>query len=181
MEPHWWHPGLLSCNSDASRPDTRPDAAMERGFGGNALHHYFYGEWTEEETERLDISTLELIAAGFLLLVAHMAGVTRVRMIMRCDNEAACRVVANHAATSVAMAEALLWFENVQRHVGVEVLLHHIAGVDNKIADDLSREERERAIVELRRLSGEEPQRWAIPDAWRDLSAIVATANRAAA
>ena len=181
VEPHWWHPGLLACNSDASRPDARPDAAMERGFGGNALHHYFYGEWTEEETERLDISTLELIAAGFLLLVAHMAGVTRVRMIMRCDNEAACRVVANHAATSVAMAEALLWFENVQRHVGVEVLLHHIAGVDNKIADDLSREERERAIVELRRLSGEEPQRWAIPDAWRDLSAIVATANRAAA
>ena len=61
------------------------------------------------------------------------------------------------------------------------MLLHHIAGVDNKIADDLSREERERAIAELRRLSGEEPQRWAIPDAWRDISAIVATANRAAA
>ena len=102
-------------------------------------------------------------------------------MVMRCDNEAACRVVADHAATSVAMAEALLWFESVQRHVGVEVLLHHIAGTDNTITDDLSRNERERAVKTLERLSGVQPQQWAVPDEWRDVSAIVAVAERAAA
>ena len=79
----------------------------------------------------MGISTLELIAAGFLLLIAHLSGVTHnKRMIMRRDNEAACRVVNDHVADSVAMAEALVWFEAVQQYVGVEVLLHHIAGKD---------------------------------------------------
>ena len=180
-DPVWWHPGLLGCNSDASRPDERADGGtIERGFGGNALHVYFFGAWTDDEVRYLDISTLELIAAGFLLLIAHLAGMTRTRMIMRCDNEAACRVVNDHAADSVAMAEALVWFEAVQQFVGVEVLLHHIAGKDNTVADDLSRDEVERAIRDLRRMSGTEPVHWEVPPEWRDISVVVKAARRAA-
>ena len=180
-DPVWWHPGLLGCNSDASRPDERADGGtIERGFGGNALHFYFFGAWTDEEVRFLDISTLELIAAGFLLLVAHLSGVTHTRMIMRCDNEAACRVVNDHAADSIAMAEALVWFESVQLHVGVEVLLHHIAGKDNTVADDFSRDEVERAIRDLRRMSGSVPVHCAVPPEWRDISVVVNAARRAA-
>jgi hypothetical protein len=84
----------------------------------------------------LGISALELIAAGFLLIIAHLAGVTHKRMIMRCGNEAACRVVNDHVANSVAMAEAMAWFEAVQQFVGVEVLLHRISGKDNTVASD---------------------------------------------
>jgi hypothetical protein len=179
-DPVWWHPGLLGCNSDASRPDERADGGtIERGFGGNALHFYFFGAWTDEEVRFLDISTLELIAAGFLLLVAHLSGVTRTRMIMRCDNEAACRVVNDHAADSVAMAEALVWFESVQLHVGVDVLLHHIAGKDNTVADDLSRDEVERAVRDLRRMSGAVPVHCEVPPEWRDISVVLKAARRA--
>ena len=67
----------------------------------------------------MGISTLELIAAGFLLLIAHLSGVTHKRMIVRCDNEAAFRVVNGHVADSVAMAEALVWFEAVQQYAGL--------------------------------------------------------------
>ena len=179
-DPVWWHPGLLGCNSDASRPDERADGGtIERGFGGNALHFYFFGAWTDEEVRLLDISTLELIAAGFLLLIAHRSGVTHKRMIMRCDNEAACRVVNDHAADSIAMAEALVWFESVQLHVGVEVLLHHIAGKDNTVADDLSRDEVERAIRDLRRMSGSVPVHCEVPPEWRDISVVLQAARRA--
>ena len=101
-------------------------------------------------------------------------------MIMRCDNEAACRVVNDHAADSVAMAEALVWFESVQLHVGVEVLLHHIAGKDNTVADDLSRDEVERAVRDLRRMSGAVPVHCEVPPEWRDISVVLKAARRAA-
>ena len=180
-DPVWWHPGLLGCNSDASRPDERASGGtIERGFGGNALHYYFFGAWSDEEVRYLDISTLELIAAGFLLLIAHLSGVTRPRMVMRCDNEAACRVVNDHCADSVAMSEALIWFEATQQYVGVEVLLHHIAGEDNKVADDLSRDAVERAVAALRTMAGVQPVFTEVPPEWRDISMIVRAAKRAA-
>ena len=178
LDPVWWHPGLLGCNSDASRPDARPGSKVERGFGGNALEFYFFGEWSVEETTLLDISTLELIAAGFLLIVAHLSGVTRPQMVMRCDNESACRVCNDHVAHSVAMAEALMWLESVQCFVGVELRLHHIAGVDNVIADDLSRDHVARAVVALQSMSGRAPVEVEIPAEWRDLSAVVDAVKR---
>ena len=178
VDPGWWHPGLLGCNSDASRPDARPGAAIERGFGGNAFSAYFFGEWTEVETRLLDISTLELIAAGFLLVVAHLAGVTKPQMVLRCDNESACRVANTHVAHSVAMAEALIWFENIQCHVGVEVLLHHIAGEDNVIADDLSRDRVARAIETLEKMSGVAAVHVELPARWRDISCVTDAVQR---
>ena len=178
LDPVWWHPGLLGCNSDASRPDARPGSKVERGFGGNALEFYFFGEWSVEETTLLDISTLELIAAGFLLIVAHLSGVTRPQMVMRCDNESACRVCNDHVAHSVAMAEALVWLESLQCSVGVELRLHHIAGDDNVIADDLSRDHVERAVMALRSMSGRAPVEVEIPAEWRDLSAVVDAVKR---
>ena len=40
----------MGCNSDASRPDERADGGtIERGFGGNTLHFYFFGAWTEDK------------------------------------------------------------------------------------------------------------------------------------
>ena len=102
----WWHPGLYGCNSDASRPQGVADNS--RGLGGNVMHFYFFGEWSKEETDLLDISTLELIAVGYLVVVAAITGQLRSRMVIRCDNEAACRVINDHAAASVAMGEALI-------------------------------------------------------------------------
>ena len=167
----WFHPGLYGCNSDASRPQGSDD--ISRGFGGNVLHHYFFGEWTREETERLDISTLELLAVAFLVVVAHLAGVAKPRMVIRCDNEAACRVINDHSAGSVAMGEALMHLEAVQCEFGVELLAHHIAGEDNAIADELSRDKVEMALVRLRELTGMEPVKWNIPAKWRSTANVL--------
>ena len=78
------------------------------------------------------------------------------------------------------MAEALVWFESVQQHVGVEVLLNRIAGKDNTVAGDLSRDEVERAIRDLQRMSGSMPVHCEVPPEWRDISAVVKAARRAA-
>ena len=77
------------------------------------------------------------------------------------------------------MGEALMLLEKVQVHFGVELLAQHIAGEDNVIADDLSRDRVERAIERTRRMTGREPVRVLIPDEWRDTSAIIAAVRAA--
>ena len=137
------------------------------------MHAYFFGEWSEMETKWLDISTLELIAVAYLVVVAALSGQLQPRMVIRCDNEAACRVINDHCTESVAMSEALILLERVQCHYGVELLAHHIAGVDNIIADDLLRDRVAKAIEELRHMTGCEPYRVDIPAGWRAISAII--------
>ena len=141
------------------------------------MHAYFFDVWSVEESKWLDISTLELIAVGFLIVVAALTGQLKARMVIRCDNEAACRVINDHCAESAAMGEALMFLERVQCHYGVDILAHHIAGEDNVIADDLSRDRVEKATRELRRLTGKTPIHVTIPPEWRDISEIVATAR----
>ena len=94
-------------------------------------------------------------------------------MVMRCDNESACRVCNDHVAHSVAMGEALMWLESVQCFVGVELRLHHIAGEDNVIADDLSRDRVARAVTTLQSMPGRAPVEVEIPAEWRDISTVV--------
>ena len=79
------------------------------------------------------------------------------------------------------MGEALMLLEKVQVEFGVELLAQHIAGEDNVIAGDLSRDRVERAVVErmIRRITGREPVRVLIPDEWRDTSAIIAAVRAA--
>ena len=171
-EASWHHPGLLGCNSDAPRPQGEGDPS--RGLGGNVTHAYFFDEWSEMETKWLAISTLELIAGAYLVVVAALSGQLQPRMVIRCDNEAACQVINDHCTESVAMGEALMLLGCVQCCYGVELLAHHIAGVDNTIADDLSRDRVAKALEELRHMTGCEPYRVDIPAEWRDISAIVA-------
>ena len=141
------------------------------------MHAYFYAEWSVAETDALDISTLELIGVAFLVAVAAIAGVAQPRMVIRCDNEAACRVINDHGATSPAMVAALLLLESVQRQYGIEILAHHIAGVDNVIADDLSRGRIEKAVRELQRLTTQRPVHVTIPKELRDLTGVVRAAG----
>ena len=105
----WWHPGLYGCNSDASRPQGVADNS--RRLGGDMMQFYLFGEWSNEETALFDISTLELIAVGYLVAAAATTGQLRSRMVIRCDNEAACRVINDHCEASVAMSEAVMMLE----------------------------------------------------------------------
>ena len=139
------------------------------------MQFYFFGEWSNEETALLDISTLELIAVGYLVVVAAITGQLRPRMVIRCDNEAACRVINDHCAASVAMSEALVMLEAIQCEFGVELLAHHIAGEDNVIADELSRGKVDVAVQRLRELMGEEPVHVTVPAKWRDTPRLLRT------
>ena len=141
------------------------------------MQFYFFGEWSNEETALLDISTLELIAVGYLVVVAAITGQLRSRMVIRCDNEAACRVINDHCAASVAMSEALMVLEAIQCEFGVELLAHHIAGEDNVVADELSRDKVDVAVQRLRELTGEEPAHVTIPTKWRDTSRLLRTVH----
>ena len=75
------------------------------------MNAYFYDVWSHDETRLLDISTLELIAVCFLVIVAALTGKLKPRMVVRCDNEAACRVINDHCTEIVAMGEALMFVE----------------------------------------------------------------------
>ena len=139
------------------------------------MQFYFFGEWSNEETALLDISTLELIAVGYLVVVAAITGQLKPRMVIRCDNEAACRVINDHCAASVAMSEALVMLEAIQCEFGVELLARHIAGEENAIADELSRDKVDVAVQRLRELTGEEPAHVTVPAKWRDTSRLLNT------
>ena len=139
------------------------------------MQFYFFGEWSNEETALLDISTLELIAVGYLVVVAAITGQLRSRMAIRCDNEAACRVINDHCAASVAMSEASMMLEAIQCDFWVELLAHHIAGEDNVIADELSRDKVDVAVLRLRELTSKEPVHVTIPAKWRDTSRLLRT------
>ena len=169
----WWDPGSYGCNSDASRPQGVADNS--RGLGGNVMQFYFFGEWSKEETTLLDISTLELIAVKYLVVVAAITGQLISRMGIRCDNEAACRMFNGHCAASVAMSEALMVLEAIQCEFGVKLLAHHIAGEGNVIADELSRGKVDVAVQRLRELTGEKPAHVTIPEKWRDTSRLLRT------
>ena len=73
------------------------------------------------------------------------------------------------------MGEALVMIEAIQCEFGVELLAHHIAGEDNVIADELSRDKVAMAVQRLREMTGEEPVHVTIPAKWRDTSRLLRT------
>ena len=79
------------------------------------------------------------------------------------------------------MGEALMLLEAVQRHFGIEVLAQHIAGEDNVIADELSRDKVDVAVRRLRELTGVEPIHVTIPDEWRNTAQVLRVVRRARA
>jgi hypothetical protein len=62
------------------------------------MHAYFFGQWSQEETRLLDISTLELIAVAYLIVVVALTGQLKMKLVIHCDNEEACRVINGHCA-----------------------------------------------------------------------------------
>ena len=68
-----------------------------------------------------------------------------------------------------------MMLEAIQCEFGVELLAHHIAGEDNVIADELSRDKVDVAVRRLRDLADEEPVHVTIPPKWRDTSRLLRT------
>ena len=65
--------------------------------------------------------------------------------------------------------------EAIQCEFGDELLAHHIAGENNAIAGEISRDKVDVAVLRLRELTSKEPVHVTIPAKWRDTSRLLRT------
>ena len=197
VDPYWLHPGLLGLNGDAcrARPSAENEERGEGGFGGNVGNLAFSGRFSTKELLLLDISTLELVTAYFLVVVLGLAlqemraagtplgRLARRRFVIRCDNESACYAINRGRARSAPMGEAMRLLAGAEAEFGLEIRAEHIAGKANTVADDLSRAvtdaQHAEAVARLQELqSGRDVRLVALPPRWRDLSVVVSAASR---
>ena len=140
---------------------------LEGGYGGNVQHFAFHGLWTEEQRRYLDISVLELWTVVFLVVLAgHFAGMSGKRLVMRSDNDPTVRAANKRGSVKPTMAAAVRALDAACEAYNIEVLLVHIPGKRNVIADALSRGAIDEALGLIRNLTGTEPVVCTIPPEW---------------
>ncbi|KAJ1452413.1 hypothetical protein M885DRAFT_619915 [Pelagophyceae sp. CCMP2097] len=121
-----------------------------------------FEEFEKESAHGVSISPLELVTSALVVWLAGVADAP-LRIFVYCDNESAVVVGARGRTRSSPMGVALDALRDFERRAGRRAWLVHIPGVDNVVADALSRGDQEAAFVELRRL-GYEPRSVAAPD-----------------
>ena len=176
VDPRWYHAGLLGIAGDASVSDT------DGGYGGNVQHFAFHGVWTAAQRKMLDISTLELYTVAFLVVTAGaFGGHAGKRLVMRSDNEPTVVCVNKRGSTKPTMAAARRAVDAACEAYDIEVLMLHIPGKRNPIADALSRGDIDEAKRRLRELNGREAEIVSLPTEWTDgppMRALLRAAKR---
>ena len=161
VDPRWWSAGALGIAGDASVSDD------EGGYGGNVLRFAFHGVWTAEQRRLLDISALELYTVVFIVVVAAtFAGLGGRRIVVRSDNAPTVDAVNRCGSTSPTMEAARKALDAACSAFNVEVMMLHIPGKRNVIADAFSRGAIDEGLRLLRSTVGEEPEICEIPAAW---------------
>jgi hypothetical protein len=111
--------------------------ASQWGYGAYFQGEFFYGEWSDEERS-LSINLRELLAVYFALAVFGPR-VAHSHIWARCDNEMAVFVIGKLSAREPLLVHILRKLHAVQARHDVTLSPHHINGVDNVLADPLSR------------------------------------------
>jgi hypothetical protein len=148
----WWQQVGVAWSGKAIIPSTFPLSpaaaefytdASDVGFGGVFHDRFFAGTWTAEERAlvekgELDINVRELVALVFAveLFGAEMTGM---HVVARCDNTAAVAVVDRLSARSRNMLHLLRRLHYLQCKWDITLFPLHIPGVENTLADALSR------------------------------------------
>jgi hypothetical protein len=153
-DPAYYAPPPQGCHGDASG---------KWGFGAVVNGVCCSGKWTDglfaklgksetdTEADQVSISPLELVTAGLVVWLAGVANAPK-RILVYGDNESAIVVGARSRAHSGPMGVALDAVRYFERQAGRRAWLVHVPGVDNVVADALSRNDKEAAFDELRRL-----------------------------
>jgi len=132
------------------------DASTSYGCGFHVGGHVAAFKWeaaTLDATEasrtkklravRVSISPLELLTQALLAAAVGerigCSGLENGQVILRCDNQSACDVVASRRPHSPAMAKALELLEEVEAAYGLKVRLEYIRTDLNRTADALSK------------------------------------------
>lgn len=149
----WWSEWLPEWNgksllldqewSDAPKIELFTDAC-DVGFGGFYQNAWFAGRWSPEQLERAYVSTrisipfLELLA---LVTAAHIwAHEWRGKKItFRCDAAAVVHALAANRSKRPALMHLIRELAKLACRFGFTYRVEHIAGVNNDVADVLSR------------------------------------------
>ena len=166
----WWYEffasGAPPCRMIASEPSTQrmphSDASKE-GYGGWWEHegeiYAFHGLWSAEvqaafnKVPDLHINTLELLAVDWMLQLCgpHFRNQT---FVVKCDNEAAVYQINAFKARKSATRAILQSVDQSCAQFALEPQAEHIAGVLNRLADWLSRQQREKFEKLIRDMYG---------------------------
>ena len=142
----WWHEFLIPWNGvsiiydspcAASELELATDACLNFGCGGTFGSHWFYGSWPHAWKE-LDIAPKEL----FAILVAVYLWKDDLRnkqVILHTDNMACYQVWRSGAAKDPNMMRFMRPLFSLCASHNINLLLHHIPGHCNVLADLLSR------------------------------------------
>ena len=104
---------------------------------------------------------------AFLVVVAGMfAGLTGRRIVMRSDNAPTVQAVNKHGSSKPPMGAAMRAVDAACEAFCIEVIMLHIPGRRNVIADAYSRGAIDEANRLLRRLAGCEPEIVPLPAEW---------------
>lgn len=142
----WWRMFLLRWNGVALIPPEVPlsDQAAQFwtdasgwGFGGFFRGHYFYGPWAQDELVH-NINTRELVGLVFAVC-AFGPGMRGLSIMARCDNLVTVQAVNHQRASCPVLLSLLRRLHLVCAHYDITLRTCHVAGVDNTLADALSR------------------------------------------
>ena len=176
VDPRWYHAGELGMAADASVSDD------DGGYGGNVQQYAFSGVWAAAARRWCDISTLELYTVAFMVVVAgRHAGLTGRRLIMRSDNMPTVMTINKRGSSKPTMGAAYSAVDAACEAYCIDVLMVHVPGRRNVIADAYSRGRHDEADGLLRRLTGAEPVHCEIPAEWAEgapMRALIAAAKR---
>ena len=112
--------------------------ASKWGYGGHLGKHYFQGQWSESQ-QKLHINCLELEAV-FLTLKHFLFLVKDKNVLIRCDNTSVVQQISKHGGTKspqLCYRTWDLWNFAIQNNIHLKAA--HILGVQNELADRLSR------------------------------------------
>jgi hypothetical protein len=142
--PVWMYAGMMLA----------ADASTSWGLGLHVGAWHFMLPWETATLEaiersrrklrggnRVSISPLEMIAqAGLAVLaVARWGQQLRGQVVLRCDNQSCCDVIASRRPRSAAMRMALTFVEMVEKQCRLSVWLVHVPTDENVGADALSK------------------------------------------
>jgi hypothetical protein len=176
----WWSRFIVTSNGVAIVPPTS-DAAEEHiftdacaaGYGAVLGTHWLHALWSDDDIatasrdEALSISYLEALAvvrALYTWAPARIGG----HIHVHCDNKGVVDAWQRGLAHDDALRELTREIMLISVVLSVRISISHIAGVDNRIADSLSRAN----LQEFRRLlpdadEAASPVQLSMPELWR--------------
>lgn len=157
---------LSACAPRSPSTTFESDASGSWGAGAVWQHHWFQLQWKNEREQQHNIATLELvpIVAAAAVWGKYWQGQT---VLCRCDNQAVVFALLSRSCRDPNLMHLLRTLFFFEAHFQFSLHAEHIAGKDNPLADDLSRNNLPSFMQKCPRKPSKTPT--AIPSPLRDM------------